>query len=290
MRLFAFGLGYSALALVRHHRHRFEAIAGTVREPDKAVALAPEGVAALVPGRDDAAIREKLQGADALLLSAAPDREGDPGIRLLGPWISASRIRWIGYLSTTGVYGDCGGAWIDETAPARPQSEASHQRLAAETAWLRLGAETGRAVQVFRLSGIYGPGRNALANVARGTAHRIVKPGQVFNRIHVEDIAAILIASLARPRAGGIYNVADDEPAPAQDVVAYAARLLGREPPPEIPFRDARLSPIAARFYAENKRILNHLIKDELGIRLKYPTYREGLDALFAAGEGRAAE
>jgi nucleoside-diphosphate-sugar epimerase len=290
MRLFAFGLGYSALALARHHREHFAAIAGTVRAPEKAAALAAEGMAALVPGRDDAAIREELQSADALLLSAAPDAEGDPGIRLLGPWIPTSRIRWIGYLSTTGVYGDCGGAWIDETAPARPQSEASEQRLAAERAWLSLGAETGRAVQIFRLSGIYGPGRNALANVARGTAHRIVKPGQVFNRIHVEDIAAVLIASLARPRGGGIYNVADDEPAPAQDVVAYAARLLGREPPPEIPFRDARLSPIAARFYAENKRIRNRLIKDELGIRLKYPTYREGLDALFAAGEGRAAE
>jgi nucleoside-diphosphate-sugar epimerase len=209
-------------------------------------------------------------------------------MRFLGGSLPVSEIGWIGYLSTTGVYGDCGGRWIDETAPARPQSEASRRRLSAEREWLRIGAETGRSTQIFRLSGIYGPGRNALAKLRSGKAHRIVKPGHVFNRIHVDDIVATLLASMDRPRAGAHYNLADDEPAPPQDVVAFAASLLGCEPPPEIVFEDASLGPVAARFYGENKRIANRLIKEELGVKLAYPTYRDGLTALHAAGEGRA--
>jgi nucleoside-diphosphate-sugar epimerase len=241
-----------------------------------------------VAGRDDTAIRSALLASDALVVSAPPDSGGDPGARLLGEAIAESGIRWIGYLSTTGVYGDCEGRWIDETAPERPQTEASRLRLAAEREWLRLGEETGRSTQVFRLSGIYGPGRNALANLRNGAARRIVKPGQVFNRIHVDDIVSTLLASMDRPRAGAVYNLADDEPAPPQDVIAYAASLLGREPPPEIPFEEAALGPVAARFYGENKRIANRLLKDELGVKLAYPNYREGLNALHAAGEGRA--
>jgi nucleoside-diphosphate-sugar epimerase len=288
MRLFAFGLGYTAARFVAHVRKRFATVCGTVRTEESASTLQGHGVEAFVVGRDDDAIRSALRPSSALLVSAPPDAEGDPGIRLLGNAIAESSIRWIGYLSTTGVYGDCGGHWIDEGAPAQPQTEVSTWRLAAENEWLRLGEETGRPVQVFRLSGIYGPRRNALANLRNGTARRIVKPGQVFNRIHVDDIATTLLASMDRPRAGGVYNLADDEPAPPQDVVAYAASLLGREPPPEIAFEDAALGPVAARFYGENKRVANRLIKDELGVKLAYPNYREGLQALYAAGEGRA--
>jgi nucleoside-diphosphate-sugar epimerase len=184
------------------------------------------------------------------------------------------------------VYGDHGGAWIDETAPPNPTSARSRRRLAAEEAWLALGRRTGKPVQVFRLAGIYGPRRNPLAQLAAGTATRIVKPGQIFNRIHVDDIAAALAASLDRPRAGAVYNVADDEPAPPQDVVAYAASLAGVVPPAEIPFDEASLSPMARSFYAETKRVSNRLLKQELGLTLRYPTYREGLAALRAAGEG----
>ncbi len=228
-----------------------------------------------------------MQAADALLVSIPPDEEGDPVLaRFAGAIASASHLSWIGYLSTIGVYGDHGGAWIDEATPPKPVSDRSKERLAAENAWLDLGARSGKAVHIFRIAGIYGPGRNALKNLADGTAKRIVKPGQVFNRIHVADIAAVLMASIERPRAGAIYNLADDEPAPAQDVVAYAAGLAGVPPPPEVPFAEVRLGPMAASFYGESKRASNRLIKDELGVRLRYPTYREGLQALRAAGEG----
>jgi nucleoside-diphosphate-sugar epimerase len=184
------------------------------------------------------------------------------------------------------VYGDHGGAWVDETTPPKPVSRRSRERLAAEEAWLDLGARTGKAVHIFRIAGIYGPGRNALRNLADGTARRIVKPGQVFNRIHADDIAAVLMASIARPRAGAIYNLADDEPAPASDVVAFAAGLAGVPPPREIPFEAAALGPMAASFYGESKRVANGRIKEDLGVRLRYPSYREGLTALRAAGEG----
>ena len=226
----------------------------------------------------DPAIESEIAAADALLVSIAPDENGDPVLARFADAVAAApRLNWIGYLSTIGVYGDRGGGWVDETTPPEPVSARSRERLAAEHAWLALGARSGRPVHVFRLAGIYGPGRNALRNLADGTAKRIVKPGQVFNRIHVDDIAAVLIASLARPRAGAIYNLADDEPAPAPDVVAYAAGLAGVPPPPEIPFAEAALGPMAASFYGESKRVANRLIKDELGVGLRHPTYREGL-------------
>ncbi|MXQ11547.1 NAD-dependent epimerase/dehydratase family protein [Microvirga makkahensis] len=287
MRLFVFGLGYTARAFIR--AFPWTHVAGTVREDGRAQDLRVQGVAAHPLAEGDGGLWDDLRGAGAILVSAPPDAEGDPTLNRFAERIASSGASWIGYLSTTGVYGDHGGAWIDETTPPAPQSRSSEQRLAAEQAWLDLGRKTGQAVHVFRLTGIYGPGRNAFVSLARGTAQRIVKPGQVFNRIHVDDIAATLVASLSRPRAGAIYNVTDDEPAPPQDVVAYAARLAGAEPPPETAFEAARMSPMALSFYAENKRVSNRLIKDELGVRLRYPTYREGLAALHAAGESNSA-
>ena len=289
MNLFVFGLGYTALHLLRAHAHRFASVAGTVRSAEKLGALRAQGITARRFGPDgaDPEIPSDLARSDAVLMSVPLEAEGDPALLRFGAAVAGSpRIASIGYLSTTGVYGDHGGAWIDETTPAHPASPRSRERLAAEEAWLALGRRSGRAVRIFRLAGIYGPGRNALATLATGGAKRVVKPGQVFNRIHVADIAQALAASLDRPREGAVYNLADDEPAPPQDVLTFAAALAGVPPPPEVPFEEAGLSPMAASFYAENKRIGNRLIKDELGVRLRYPTFREGLRALREAGEG----
>ena len=186
-------------------------------------------------------------------------------------------LRWIGYLSTVGVYGDQGGRWVDETTPTKPNSERTAARVEAEAAWLRLGEEIGVPTHVFRLAGIYGPGRSAFDKLIAGTARRIKKDGQVFSRIHVEDIGNVLEASIANRDAGAIYNVADDEPAAPDAVVAYAAKLLGVAPPPEVDFADADLSPMARSFYEGSRRIANTRIKSELGVKLRYPTYREGL-------------
>jgi nucleoside-diphosphate-sugar epimerase len=287
--LFVFGLGYSARAFVACERERFDRIIATVTSAEKARALAADAIEARVFARDgrDPRIADDLRDARALLVSIPPGEDGDPVLAAYADAIAAApHLDWIGYLSTIGVYGDHGGAWIDETTPPNPTSARSRRRLAAEEAWLALGGRVAKPVQVFRLAGIYGPGRNALAQLAAGTAKRIVKPGQVFNRIHVDDIAAALAASLDRPRAGAIYNLTDDEPAPPQDVVAYAAGLAGIPPPPEIPFDAAALSPMARSFYGETKCVSNRLIRQELGLALRYPTYREGLAALRAAGEG----
>jgi len=289
VNLFAFGVGYSAAHFVRRYRHRFETIAGTVTSDGKTAALRADGIEPLIfdGASADPGIARALTGADALLVSIPPDAEGDPTLRHFAAAIAAARrLAWIGYLSTVGVYGDHGGGGVDEDTPARPVSARSRERLAAENAWLRLGAGASKPVHVFRLAGIYGPGRNALAQLGAGTARRIVKPGQVFNRIHVEDIAAVLAASIARPRAGAVYNLADDEPAPPQDVVAYAAGLAGIAPPPAVAYAEARLTGMAASFWGECKRVANRRIKDELGVALSYPSYREGLAALHAADEG----
>ncbi len=281
MNLLVFGYGYSSGAFVRKVRARFMDVAVTVRSPEKAASCAADGLAIrLFPG-DDAALEADIAAADALLVSVPPGEAGDPVLARFGDAIAAApRLRWIGYLSTIGVYGDHGGAWIDEATVPRPTSRRSRWRLAADEAWLRLGRESGKAVQVFRLAGIYGPGRSAFDKLAAGTAQRLVKPGQVFNRIHVDDIATVLAASLDRPRGGAVYTVTDDEPAPPQDVVAEAAALAGIAPPPEQPFEAAALSPMAASFWGENKRVGNRLLREELGVTLAYPTYREGLRAL----------
>ena len=289
MTLFVFGLGFSARRFSECARGRFPQIVATVTDPDKARALETEtglSMRAFGPDTDDPRIPADLAAADALLVSVPPDRDGDPVLRRFHDDIAKSRIGWIGYLSTIGVYGDHGGAWIDEATPATPKSARSQGRLAVENAWLALGAETGKAVQVFRLSGIYGPGRNPIVKLRDGRSQRIVKAGQVFNRIHIDDIAATLLASLDRPREGAVYNVTDDEPAAPQTVTEYAAALAGLPLPPEVDFETADLSPMARSFYGENKRVRNRLIREELGVDLAFPTYREGLQALKDEGAG----
>ncbi|GEP05668.1 SDR family oxidoreductase [Methylobacterium oxalidis] len=283
MNLFVFGLGFSARRFVERERSRFAAIRATVTDPDRARAIEAEAglpVRVFGPDADDPRIAADLADTDVLLVSAPPGPDGDTALARHADAIRASRIRWIGYLSTIGVYGDQGGAWIDETTEATPRSARSRERLAVERDWLALGAETGKAVQVFRLSGIYGPGRNPFVKLREGKAQRIIKAGQVFNRIHVDDIAAALAASLERPRNGAVYNVTDDEPAPPQVVTEHAARLAGLPLPPAVDFETAELSPMARSFYGENKRVRNRLLREELGLALRYPTYREGLAAL----------
>jgi nucleoside-diphosphate-sugar epimerase len=289
MKLLVFGFGYTSHHVAERLRPAGVQIAATVRSQVKADMLTRSGIRAHVfsPEQCDPAISEDIAEAEAILVSVPPDVSGDPVLATFAGRITAApRLRWIGYLSTIGVYGDHAGGWVDEATPAGPCEARSQARARVEQAWLALGASHGIAVQIFRLPGIYGPGRNQLAQLAAGTAKRIVKPGQVFNRIHVADIAAVIEASLQRPRGGAIYNVSDDEPAPVQDVVAFAADLCGVPPPPEIRFESAELSPMARSFYGESKRVRSALIRSELGVVLRYPTYREGLTALRAGGEG----
>ncbi len=287
MSLFVFGVGYTA---GQYLRAREGAAAGTVRSAEKAGALRREGVEAYLfdgdGGTVDPGLEAALGRATGLLVSVQPGRAGDPVLGRFGGAIArAPDLRAIVYLSTIGVYGDHGGAWINEAAPPMPANERGRARVAAEQAWLSLAREA-RGVAVLRLAGIYGPGRNALADLAAGEARRIDKPGQVFNRIHVADIGRAIDRALARGESG-VWNVADDEPAPAPDVVAYAAALMGVEPPPPVPFAEAELSPMARSFYGANRRVSNRALKEDLGVALGYPTYREGLRALWEAGEGR---
>ena len=276
-RLFCLGLGYTALALARRLRPQGWAIGGTCREPDKAATLRAGGIDAIVDP-DDA--RRLIAMATHLLASIPPDADGDPALALWGPAIARHPgLAWVGYLSTTGVYGDRDGDWIDETAPLAPTGERGQRRVEAEAAWSAL--LPGVPVHIFRLAGIYGPGRSALDTVRAGRAQRVVKQAQVFSRIHVDDIAQVLAASIERPRPGAVYNVCDDNPAPPDEVIAHACALLGVAPPPEVPFDQAQLSDMARSFYADNKRVANGLIKAELGVRLAYPDYRTGLQALL---------
>jgi nucleoside-diphosphate-sugar epimerase len=288
MNILILGLGYTAGFFARAALAQGWEITGTVRDADRAAELSRGGIQTLVFGGFAVSRRlaEAVEQADAVLVSIQPSEDGDPVLNALSPALAAaSRLRWVGYLSTIGVYGDHAGAWIDETTPPKPGNARNRRRVEVEQQWLAFGAATAKAVQIFRLAGIYGPGRSPLAKLRSGQAHRIVKPGQVFNRIHVDDIAAVLTASLDHPKAGAIYNVSDDEPAPPQDVVTLAAELTGLQPPPEVAFSEADLSPMAASFYGENKRVSNALVKREFGYTLRHPTYREGLRALFTAGE-----
>lgn len=290
MKLFVLGLGYTACHFIDRYRDRFTQVSGTSRSAEKISALREKGIAASrFDERDNPDLVGRLASADILLVSVPPGEGGDPALGHFSDVLASSEsLRWIGYLSTIGVYGDAQGGWVDEETPASPATARTSHRIQAEDQWLRLGNETSIPVQVFRLAGIYGPGRNALQRVLDGTAKRIVKPGQVFNRIHVDDIAQVLMASIEHPSPAAIYNVSDDEPGPPQDVLAYAAELLGREPPPEIPYDEAELTPMARAFYQDNKRARNLRIKSDLGVVLHYPTYREGLKALLAQGEGPA--
>jgi NAD dependent epimerase/dehydratase family len=283
-RLFSFGLGYSAETLARRLARKGWSVAGTARDPANVARLRAKGyaVCSFAGEPDNPEIPRLLAGTTHLLLSIPPGPDGDPVLRHYRDEIAGlSTLDWIGYLSTVGVYGDHAGATVDETTTPKPNSERTKARVAAENDWLALGEEIRCPVQIFRLAGIYGPGRSALDKIIAGTARRVVKPGQVFNRIHVEDIASVLEASMARPRAGGIYNVADDEPAAPDEVIAYAAELLGVEPPPAVPFAEAELTPMARSFYGDSRRVANARIKSELGVALAYPSYREGLRALL---------
>jgi nucleoside-diphosphate-sugar epimerase len=289
MRLFCFGFGYSAEALARRLSARASALAGTRtsigEEP-------PPLGAKLASFKGDVAsseVRALLTGSTHVLVSVPPDLEGDAVLRHFGDALAAlPELAWVGYLSTVGVYGDAGGQWVDETSPLKPTSERSLRRVQAERAWLAFAKETGRRVEIFRLSGIYGPGRSVIDTLRAGTARRIVKPGQIFNRIHVDDVARVVATAIDRPTRHRVYNVSDDEPAPPQDVVAYAAELLSLPVPPPVAFEAAGLTGMAASFWAECKRVGNARIKAELGAELIYPTYREGLRALAAAAATRS--
>jgi nucleoside-diphosphate-sugar epimerase len=287
VRLFAFGLGYSARRIVR--LPAIEA-SGTVRSAEAAEALGGEGIEAFVFDgvKGDSALAGAIAQAQAILISVPPGPSGDPVLRAFAREISAAPdLERILYLSTIGVYGDWGGAWIDETSETRTTSPRGRWRLAAEQQWRALGAARGVAVDILRLAGIYGPGRNALAKLREGDARRIVKPNQVFNRVHVDDIAEAVRLLFPTEGLGGVWNVADEEPAPPQDVIAFAAELLGLHPPPEEPFEGAAMSEMSRSFYEDNRRIRIDKLKRELGFRPLYPTYREGLRALARAGEGR---
>ena len=286
MRLFAFGVGYSARRIVR--LRGIEA-SGTVRSADAAQVLRGEGVEAFVFDgvHGDAGRAAVLARAEVILISAPPEPSGDPVHRAFAREIAAARdLRRILYLSTIGVYGDWGGAWVDETSATRTTSPRGRWRLAAEQQWQALGAARGVPVDILRLAGIYGPGRNALAKLREGDARRIVKPGQAFNRVHVDDIAEVARLLVGAGGSGGVWNVADEEPAPPQDVIAFAASLLGIEPPPEEPFDGAVISEMSRSFYEDNRRVRIDRLR-ALGFRSLYPTYREGLRALALAGEGR---
>lgn len=284
--LLSLGHGYSASALGRLLLAQGWRVIGTTRSAGKAAALEAEGVEARVwPGTD---LTADLAAATHLLSSVAPGPGGDPVVSGLGEAIAAAapQLAWAGYLSTTGVYGDHGGGWVDEGTPLAPSTRRGQARAEAEAAWRTLADRSGLPLHIFRLAGIYGPGRGPFEKVRDGSARRIVKPGQVFSRIHVDDIAQVLAASIARPNPGAVYNLCDDDPAPPEDVLAHAARLLGLPPPPEVPYDRAEMSEMARSFYAESKRVRNDRIKDELGVRLIHPDYRAGLAAILAAEGG----
>jgi len=284
LRLFAFGYGFSAQALARRLRARGWTIAASYRRPEDADRLAADGVEP-VQVADAARLEMVLAGARAVLVSAPPTAEGCPALAALAPAMARAGAfpDWIGYLSTTGVYGDRRGGWVFETSRLAAQSVEGARRVGAERDWRQMGRGMGLTVTAFRLPGIYGPGRSTFERLREGRARRIVSPGHVFSRIHVDDLAAGLEASIARPRAGAAYNLCDDEPCPNSEVVAYAAGLLGLPVPPETALADVRLPPAAMRFYAESKRVSNALAKAELGWRPMYPTYREGLRAVLEA-------
>ncbi|WP_421707607.1 SDR family oxidoreductase [Algihabitans sp.] len=295
-RLFCFGLGYSALALIRCLAAEGWQIAGTVRSAEKARGLTedrrygPLEVFTFDRGRPLEDAMAALAGTTHLLSSVPPGSGEDPVIEAhFGDIAALSELRWVGYLSTTGVYGDRAGGWVDETSALTPTGERGQRRVDAERAWRRLYEDHGLPVHVFRLAGIYGPGRSQFRNLRDGGSRRIDKPGQVFNRIHLDDIVQVLHASMQRPKPDTAYNLCDDEAANPAEVTAYAAALLGIEPPPLVPFEEAELSEMGRSFYRDSKRVSNARIKQDLGVALHYPTYREGFRAVLEA-ETRAAE
>jgi nucleoside-diphosphate-sugar epimerase len=288
--LFCFGLGYSALALAKELQAEGWRIAGTCREEARRAVLGGLGIETWIFDRERSLLgAERALGACTHVLSSVPpDGLGDPVIDGAGVALAGRRdLHWVGYLSTTGVYGNRDGAWVDEESALLPTGERGQRRIAAEDAWRRLWQEAGLPVHIFRLAGIYGPGRSAFDTLRAGRAHRIDKPGQVFSRIHVADIVQALRASMSRPRGGAIYNLCDDDPAPPAEVIAYAAGLLGVDPPPLVSLEAAGLSDRARSFYEDSKRVRNDRIKQELGLTLAYPDYRAGLAAILKGEGGR---
>ncbi|SMO39171.1 SDR family oxidoreductase [Paracoccus laeviglucosivorans] len=281
MRALVLGHGYSAGFLTPLLLERGWQVTGTTRDAPQRVA-ASGATPLLWPGAEDQ-VRAEIARADAILICAAPGRESDPVLADFAGDLARARPRWLGYLSTTGVYGDHAGGWVDEDTPLTPSTPRGQERVAAETAWRALADAHDLPLHVFRLAGIYGPGRGPFAKVRAGTARRIVKPGQVFSRIHVADIAQVLMASIQKPRPGAVYNVCDDDPAPPEDVIAHAAHLLDLPLPKAEDYATAPMTPMARSFYAESKRVSNARIKEELGVRLLYPDYRSGLQAMMAA-------
>ncbi|MEZ5853300.1 MAG: SDR family oxidoreductase [Hyphomicrobiaceae bacterium] len=283
--LLCVGFGFSARALSARLRGEGFSVAGTSRSDAGVGLLEREGREAILFDGDapSGRLAQYIARATHILVSVPPDADGDRFLRHhAGDLAGAASLSWLGYLSTVGVYGDQGGRWVDETSPTQPSSARSRWRELSEQQWQAFGRTRGRRVEIFRLAGIYGPGRSPLDALRAGTARAIVKPGQVFNRIHVEDIATTLAASIARPMQHEVYNLADDEPAPSHEVIAYAAALMGVRPPPLQKFSEASLSPMAMSFYGECKRVDNARIKTSLGVQLAYPTYREGLGAIHA--------
>ncbi|WP_234052808.1 MULTISPECIES: NAD-dependent epimerase/dehydratase family protein [unclassified Xanthobacter] len=288
--LAAVGLGYCARHLVTTRGAAFSGVIATARGPE-GMARMPRDVQAFQFDGETLSpqLAEALATADVLIASAPPDAAGDPLLRLAAEVLGSGRLRQVIYLTTLGVYGDHGGAWVDEATPPRAGTGRLERRLQAEAAWFEFGRRYGKAVAVLRLAGIYGPGRNVLAQLAAGEAKIIARAGQVFNRIHVEDISRAIEAVMAQ-NFTGVLNVADDLPTAPGEPVIYGAKLLGCEPPPIVPFEEAArtMSPMALSFWGASKRVSNRRLKDELGVELAFPTYREGLDALASAGEGRA--
>ncbi|KIG14884.1 Nucleoside-diphosphate-sugar epimerase [Enhygromyxa salina] len=293
-RLFCFGLGYSATRLAARMAAQGFEIAGTTRDVAAKRASLQQPGWALHRFDADAPLEhaeQALAGTTHLLHSIMPGPDGDPVLRWHAALIDAlprSQLRWIGYLSTTGVYGDHGGAWVNEHSPRRPSKPRTQRRLVAEDAWLERGA------RVFRLAGIYGPGRSAIERVLAGTATRVIKPGKVFNRIHVDDITRVLAASIERstheaqrPTKGRAYNVSDGHPASSADVLAHAAALLGVEPPPAVAFEAANMSAMARSFWQDDVRVANDRLQAELGVELRYPDYRAGLEACLRSATAR---
>lgn len=276
--LLSFGHGYSARALAKVLVPEGWRITGTTRSAENAEKLRETGVDALIwPGTD---MRGALDRASHLLISVAPGNEGDPVLAEYLNEISqrAGQFAWVGYLSTTGVYGDHKGGWVDENTPLTPSTKRGQARVHAEAAWQAIPA---LPLHIFRLAGIYGPERGPFAKIRKGTARRVIKENQVFSRIHVDDIAQVLRASIDRPNPGAVYNLCDDDPAPPQDVLGYAAELLGLPVPSAVAFEDAEMSPMARSFYAESKRVRNDRIKDELGVKLKYTNYKDALASML---------
>ena len=283
-RLFCFGLGFSSLALIERLLPKGWKVSGTCQSSKSQDAMREKNISALLFNSSQSCpeISQSISVATHLLVTIPPQDSGDVVLNIFSEAIAeAKQLEWIGYISSTGVYGDTKGEWVDEMSPLKGETDLNLKRIAAEKSWLNFGKGNDLPVMLFRCVGIYGPGRNLLESVKKGSARRIDKPGLVFSRIHCADLAQTLEASMRNIQSGEIYNVADDLPSPPAEAVEYACGLLGLDQPLLVPYEKAELSPVARSFYSTNKRISNKKIKQELGVKLVYPDYRSGLKALL---------